>query len=344
METQIQPQNQTAAIEKIDPRQANLKDLFNRSKGAIAQVLPKHLTADRILKVTLAATSRTPKLLECSQTSILQSVMQAAQLGLEPGGPLGHAYLVPFKKECTLIVGYRGLIELARRSNQLDSIEARVVYARDKFRISFGLHQVLEHEPSYEEDPGEIVGVYSIARLKDGAPQVEFMTRAQVDKIRRRSPTSNFSDSPWRSDYDEMARKTVVRRICKYLPLTAELATALELNENETEVDPRAFSAIPIEISDDKPSNPLAEKLAETARKTAKPGAPQSEAPKVDSGPTRTEESVDIEPWKIALDDATDIPGCDEINKQAQAKLPPQALQEFTRLYMARCDAVRGKK
>lgn len=262
-----------SAIAKIDPRQSNLKGLFDRSKGAIAQVVPRHLTADRILKVALAATGRTPKLLECTQTSILQSVMQAAQLGLEPGGPLGHAYLVPYynkpkdgpgRMECQLIVGYRGLIDLARRSGQIDSIEARAVYERDKFKFAYGLVQVLEHEPHMDGDAGRLVAVYAIARIKGGLPQVEVMTRAQVDGIKAKSKAKDFG--PWVDHYDEMARKTVVRRICKYLPLTVELAEAIDADERgETELDAGAFAAIPVEVAVDE--SPLATKLAEKAAK-----------------------------------------------------------------------------
>lgn len=323
-------------ISKVDPRQANLKGLFERSKGAIAQVLPRHLTADRILKVTLAATSRTPKLLECSQTSILQSVMQAAQLGLEPGGPLGHAYLVPFKRECTLIVGYRGLIDLARRSGQIDSIEARVVYARDKFRISFGLTQVLEHEPSWEAEPGEIIGVYSIARIKSGLPQVEFMTIAQIEKIRRGSPTGNYSDSPWANHYDEMARKTVVRRICKYLPLTVELATALELNEGETEVDAGAFAAIPIEMTEDAPPSQLSETLKSKAEKLDKKQGEPAKSESMSASP----EQILI--WQSHLQEPTDGKALDAAWAQIKGKVSGQQLDDLTRLYMRRCDELRS--
>lgn len=280
--------SQTKAVAKIDPRQANLKDLFERSKGAIAQVVPKHLTADRILKVALAATGRNPKLLDCTQTSILQSVMQAAQLGLEPNGPLGYAYLVPFsnkykedgrdvwRQECQMIIGYRGLIDLARRSGQVDGIEARIVCERDKFRFAYGLNQVLEHEPSIEADPGRIVAVYAIARLKDSLPQFEVMSRAQVDAIKAKSKTGKDNYGPWVDHFDEMARKTVVKRIAKYLPLTAELAAAIEADDRtETELDAGAFAAIPVEISTEE--SPLITKLAEKAK--GKPVAP-AEQPK----------------------------------------------------------------
>jgi recombination protein RecT len=214
------------AIQTIDPRQATLKDLLSRALPAMKQVLPRHLTPERLVKVALAATGRNQDLLACTADSILDCVMQAAQLGLEPGGPLGHAYLIPYKNKCTLIVGYKGLIELARRSGEIDSIEARVVYERDEFRVAYGLNPVLEHVPNLSGDPGQLIMVYAIARLRGGGVQAEVMTRSQVNAIRQRSRASG--SGPWVTDYDEMARKTVVRRVCKYLPLSVELADVLE--------------------------------------------------------------------------------------------------------------------
>jgi recombination protein RecT len=216
------------AIQKIDQRQATLKDLLTRALPSMKHVLPRHLTPERLVKVALAATGRTPKLLECTPASVLECVMQAAQLGLEPGGPLGHAYLVPYGNTCTLIVGYRGLIDLARRSGEIESIEARVVFERDEFRVAYGLNPVLEHVPNLMSDPGQMIMVYGIARLRGGGVQAEVMTRSQVEGIRRRSKSGSRSDSPWATDYDEMARKTVVRRLCKYLPLSVELADVIE--------------------------------------------------------------------------------------------------------------------
>jgi recombinational DNA repair protein RecT len=128
-----------------------------------------------------------------------------------------------------MIPGYRGLISLARRSGQLKSIEARVVYANDTFGIEYGTSPFLKHVPNLTGDPGPLVLVYAVARLVDGGEQVEVMTKVQVDAIRSRSRAGK--SGPWVTDYDEMARKTVVRRICKYLPLSVELAKALEIDE-----------------------------------------------------------------------------------------------------------------
>lgn len=225
------------AIQKTAPKGplATIRDLLERARPKLAEVTPKHLTPDRLIRVAIAAAGRTPELLKCTPASLLNSVMQAAQVGLEPGSALGEAYLVPYGGTCQLIIGYRGLISLARRSGQIASIEAHVVHANDKFTCRYGLDAKLEHEPDWSGNPGELVAVYAIARLKDGGTQLEVMTRAQVDGIRTRSKASG--SGPWVTDYAEMARKTAVRRLAKYLPLSIEMAEALAIDDASESAD-----------------------------------------------------------------------------------------------------------
>lgn len=206
----------------------SVKQLLEASRTAIASRIPKHLTPDRIIKVGLTACSKNPNLLACTRESLLQSIMQAAELGLEPGGALGEGYLVPYGKVCQFIPGYRGFISLARRSGQIISLEAHVVHEKDKFTFELGLESKLVHIPDLEsDDPGKMRFVYAVAKLVGGGVQFEVMSRAQVEAIRRRSKAGN--GGPWVSDYEEMSRKTVVRRLFKYLPVSVELSTALEL-------------------------------------------------------------------------------------------------------------------
>jgi len=219
----------------------SVKALLNASKDAIASRLPRHLTADRMLKVALTSINKTPKLLECSRESLMMSIMQAAELGLEPGGALGEGYLIPYnckvkdadgkerwQQQCQFIPGYRGLIALARRSGQIISIEAHPVHTKDEFSCGLGLDPFLKHIPAWEEtDPGALRFVYAVAKLKDGGTQFEVMSKMQVEAIRARSKAGDFG--PWKTDYEEMARKTVVRRLFKYLPVSVEMPQALEI-------------------------------------------------------------------------------------------------------------------
>lgn len=212
----------------------SIKGLLESSKTAIASRLPKHLTADRILKVALTAINKTPKLLECTRESLLLSIMQAAELGLEPGGALGEGYLVPYGSQCQFIPGYRGLISLARRSGQIISIEAHVVHEKDAFECTLGLDPALTHTPAWDEvDSGPLRFVYAVAKLKDGGVQFDVMSRAQIEAIRNKSKAGR--SGPWVDHFEEMARKTVIRRLFKYLPVSVELATALEIQATAEE-------------------------------------------------------------------------------------------------------------
>jgi recombination protein RecT len=222
-------EKKSTEIVPVNQKAENVRLLLEKAKPQIRMALPKHLDADRMLRIAMTSVRRTPALLSCNQQSLLGAVMQAAQLGLEPDGVLGHAYLIPFKDEVQLIVGYKGLVDLARRSGQLSTIFSRVVYAKDQFEFAYGLTERLEHIPSEAEDPGDIVAVYAVARLKDGGTQFEVMRRREVDEIRKRSRAG--TSGPWVSDFAEMSRKTVIRRLCKMLPASVELARAVALDE-----------------------------------------------------------------------------------------------------------------
>lgn len=198
--------------------------------------MPKHMTADRMMRIALTEIRKVPALGKCNIESFMGAIMQCAQLGLEPGSALGHAYLLPFgngkagdgKANCQLIIGYRGMIDLARRSDQIVSISARSVHANDDFRYSYGLHEDLHHIPAAGER-GDLTHVYAVARLKGGGVQFEVMSREDVQKVQKQSKAG--SNGPWVSHFDEMAKKTVIRRLFKYLPVSIEIQTAVTLDE-----------------------------------------------------------------------------------------------------------------
>lgn len=215
-----------------------LRTILEERKAELAAALPRHLTADKMLRLVLTACTKNPKLLECTPASVYGAVLQCAQLGLEPD-LLGQAYLVPYRNnkkncfECQLIPGYQGLLRLARNSNEIASVEARVVRGGDFFAYEYGLRQALVHKPQPEE-LGDLTHVYAIARFKHGGePQWEVMTKARVEKHRARSRAKD--SGPWITDYDAMALKTVLRVLCKLLPASVELQKAVELDEH-TEV------------------------------------------------------------------------------------------------------------
>lgn len=210
-----------------------LKDLLGRARQQILDVIPKHLTVERLTNLALSAAAKSVDLQKCSTMSVVRAVRGCAELGLEPNTAAGQAYLVPYNvktkgadgretwgKECQLIIGYRGMIDLARRGGDLVQIEAHAVRERDIFDFRFGLEPKLEHVPFLRGDPGPTIAFYCIARLADGSRHVEVMSKAEVDAIRARSKAGN--SGPWVSDYDEMGKKTVIRRAWKFLPISTE--------------------------------------------------------------------------------------------------------------------------
>lgn len=220
-----QPNQMVPFKKKVD----NIRQLLIKSKEQMAMALPKHLPVDRMLRIAMTSIQKTPKLVDCTPVSLLGAIMQAAQLGLEPDTPLGQAYLVPFKQSVTLIPGYKGLIKLARNSGELATIQAHEVHEKDTFMFCYGMDPKLEHIPTRDENPGKVIAFYAVAKLKDGSGQFEVMWKREVDAIRKRSKASN--DGPWVTDYDEMGKKTALRRLCKLLPASIELATAVALDE-----------------------------------------------------------------------------------------------------------------
>lgn len=231
-----------------------LLDLIESKKESFSKVLPEHMKVERFMKVAHAAMTRTPQLLNCTPASVLMALVSCSELGLEPNSPLGHAYLIPYGRECTLVIGYKGLLSLMRRSGELASIENQVVYDGDVFEVHFGDDAKIVHKPNLGGKRGEkVIAAYVIARLKDGSVQREVMAIDEIEAIRRRSKAGN--SGPWKTDYAEMCRKTVLRRAAKRLPMSTELARAVEIEEQE---ESRNVGTIDVDIvshSQHAPSN-----------------------------------------------------------------------------------------
>ena len=257
---------------KTTDRPKTIQDLINEQRYEIARALPKHMDADRLARVVITVLKTNPKLLEATPQSLLAAVMLSAQLGLEPG-PLGHCYFVPSRRhgqlEVQWILGYKGMIDLARRSGELMSIEAREVCRNDYFEFEFGLDEKLIHRPYMSGDRGPVVAFYGIARFKNGGWYVQVLSKADVDAHRGRSRTP--LTGPWATDYIPMGRKTVIRVMAPFLPLTVESAQAIAADERvhrNTVPDLDALGEIvdvtaePTELDGDTPNR---DKSAETS-------------------------------------------------------------------------------
>jgi recombination protein RecT len=213
-----------------------LAQYLEARKADIAQAAARHVSADRLARIVLNCVARTPALRNCTMVSIYRSAMMAAELGLDPGSALGECYLLPYKDQCQLIVGYRGLITLARRSGEVETVQAFVVYEGDDFEVKLGTLPEIVHNPRYDgdRDPSKVRYVYAVAKLRGTeTPMFDVMTRSEVEAVRRRSKSG--AAGPWETDWAEMARKTVVRRLAKYLPMSVEMAKAVSLDAGEGE-------------------------------------------------------------------------------------------------------------
>lgn len=211
-------------IAKTAKKEEGLRDLIIRMKDQFALALPKHMTPDRFTRVVLTTINKTPKLSECTRESLLACLMDCSALGIEPDNRM--AYLIPYGNQCTLVIGYKALVALARRSGEISDIHADVVCANDQFEYSFGSEGKLIHKPKLG-DRGDVVAAYSFAKLKDGSCSYEVMDLEEISAIKNRSKASK--SGPWVTDFNEMAKKTVFRRHSKWLPVSSEkLQEALE--------------------------------------------------------------------------------------------------------------------
>lgn len=206
-----------------------------KTQNQIAKALPRHMNPDRMARVALTECRKNPELLKCDPVTLFGAFLQCAQLGLEPGSGLGHAYVIPFQNrklgtiDVQLIIGYRGMVDLARRSGQIVSLQAHAVYEKDKFEFSYGLNEKLEHVPYSKQDRGQLVAVYAVAKLVGGGYQIEVLQRHEIDAVRSKSKTGKYG--PWNDHYEEMAKKTAIRRLFKYLPVSVEIQQAAKLDE-----------------------------------------------------------------------------------------------------------------
>lgn len=225
---------QSAKVDKRDPGKT-MKAYIAQMKGEIAKALPSVITPERFTRIVTSAISTTPMLAQTTPQSFLGAMMTAAQLGLEPNTPLGQAYLLPYKNkgvlECQFQLGYKGLIDLAYRSGQVTIIQAHEVRENDEFEYSFGLEPSLHHVPAHS-DRGDVICYYAMFRTKDGGFGFEVMSREDIQQHAKRYSKSYASSfSPWATNFDEMAKKTVLKKCLKYAPLKSDFIRAVASDE-----------------------------------------------------------------------------------------------------------------
>ena len=212
-------------------------DLIKKMEPEIKRALPKQISTERFTRIAMTAVRNTPKLQACDPMSFIAALMQSAQLGLEPNTPLGQAYLIPYGREAQFQLGYQGMLTLAYRTGEYQSIYAHAVYENDHFEYEYGLNEKLVHVPA--EDPqGEPIYYYAVYKLQNGGHGFVVMSRKQIEKHRDQySPSAKSKHSPWNTDFDSMAKKTVLKQLLKYAPKSVEFASQVAADETiKTEI------------------------------------------------------------------------------------------------------------
>jgi len=388
MGTSITELRKKANLPVKDAGGSTVGEFFKQNEGTIKAVIPQHMTSERILKIALGAIRTTPKLQEATSVSLFGAVVTCAQLGLEPNTPNGHAYLIPFRNnaqnrtDVQVIVGYRGLIDLARRSGQIVSISAHAVYSNDEFSYEYGLDEHCKHVPAIDGDRGEITHFYAVAKLVGGGYAFEVMSRAGVEKIRDNSQNwktavkfKSTGKSIWTLHFEEMGRKTLIRRLYKYLPTSIEMARSADLDAKSsageaqeldqaltgdfTVVDEEAEMIAPPDgmADDDAPAvdingeafNP--EIHAGIDRKngdgswTKKKGAAKKQAAKKQAAENTTPKDDPLAPCIAAMEAATNI---DELNEAREIGNSPDTAEihgasaVLNRIYILQQERIEG--
>lgn len=214
--------------------QPTMQQYIKRMEKEIAKALPSVLTPERFTRITLSALSTNPVLMNTTPKSFMGAMMTAAQLGLEPNTPLGQAYLIPYKNhgvlECQFQLGYKGMIDLAYRSGQIKTIQAQVVHENDVFEVEYGTEDKLTFKPKTNGDRGAPVSVWAMFQTKDGGYGFEVMGMEEI-RAHARKYSKAFSNGPWQTNFEEMAKKTVLKKVLKYAPLASEFKRSLTADE-----------------------------------------------------------------------------------------------------------------
>lgn len=232
---------QKAAEKKLPGEKKTLQNYIKAMEGEIKKALPSVITPERFTRMLLTALSTTPSLAACTAQSFLGAMMAAAQLGLEPNTPLGQAYLIPYKnkgvEEVQFQIGYKGLIDLAYRSGEVEVVQAQVVYENDKFEFQYGLDPKLNHIPA-DGDRGGAIKVYAVFKTKFGGFGFEVMSMEDV-RVHASKYSKSYSSgySPWKTNFEEMAKKTVLKKVLKYAPMKSDFVRGITQDETvKTEI------------------------------------------------------------------------------------------------------------
>jgi len=236
----IRQSQQSGSMQALNS--ATINEMLSAYRLQIAQALPKHLTPDRVIQMATTLMAKNEELKKCSPESLIGAVLQASILGFKPVEALGHCYFVPYKNRIQFQIGYKGYIELARRSGQILSIHAFCVFQGDDFSYELGLNPTVHHIPGSNDDMDwkKITHVYAVAHYKDGGYNFVVLNKNQIERLRKASPMQNaVPTGAWANWYDKMAMAKAIKQLAPYMPLSDEIQNAV--STDETILNPTSF-------------------------------------------------------------------------------------------------------
>ena len=265
-----------------------MRALVASMKPQIEKALPTVLTGERFTRMVLTAMNTNPELQECTPVSFLGAMMQAAQLGLEPNTPLGQAYLVPYRNkgrlEAQFQIGYKGLIDLAYRSGEITDIAAHEVHENDIFEYELGLTPKLRHIPALT-NRGKVILYYAVFHTKSGGYGFEVMSTEDIQEHAKKfSRTAASKFSPWTVNFDEMAKKTVVKKVLKYAPIKTEFVRQVaqdetiktDIGEHMTDITDETTIDAENVAAKEAPVEPIEQQNMQVDKETGEVIAPQA--------------------------------------------------------------------
>ncbi len=268
---------------QLATKRKDIRSELENMKGQFAMALPKLLTPERFLRVALTCINKNPKLLGCTRENLLACLLDCAALGIEPDGRRAH--LIPYGDKCTLIIDYKGIAELVRRSGDVSDLHADVICEHDDFDYMFGTGSFLRHKINIRKPRGPVIGAYSFVKLKDGSESFDVMGAEEIETVRKRSRSGN--NGPWVTDKAEMQKKTVFRRHSKWLPLSPELRDKIEADEEPLTEQERFVAAKPAQASDIQFGAVVEESQSEPGATETEPAPDSKPKPKKKPEPPR---------------------------------------------------------
>lgn len=322
------PSSEVATPEQ--PQKRSLIQMINDLKPELANALPRHVSVDRVARIAVTALRQNVALGKCTPESFLGALMTASQLGLEVNTPAGESYLIPYGKECTLVVGYQGIVKLFWQSPHAKHIDAQAVHANDHFDYEYGLNPRLEHKPA-TGDRGEVVAYYAVATLQNGGSAFVVLTPEQVKELRQGKvgPSGNIAD-PMRW----MDKKTALKQMLKLLPKTVELDAALKADEQVRTNFADTLEGMQVRPLADDPAHPVVEVTPEQPAATAEQPAdtpsgeqptgetPVQEEPSAPADTATAEQPHDQAEQTAPADGQDGCPACGEVPSHQPADCP----------------------